>query len=90
VADALGLQEPADLDRAVRREAAVGVHQPGHTVAEGAGHGRHDLLGPAGPLIHVMPALGSDPPFEGVETEVVAEPAQPFGLLARGDVAPHQ
>src|SRR5215472_17759339 len=90
MADALSLKEPADPDGAVRRKAAVSIDQLRNTVAKAAGDGRHDLLGPPGPLVQVMRALGPHPPLEGVETEGVAEPAQAVGLLMRGDVAPHR
>ena len=72
--DALGLEQPADLDGARRREAAVGIDQLRDAVAERARHVRHDRLGAAGPLVDVAAALGPDAPLEGVEAVGVAQP----------------
>ena len=67
MADAVVLQHAADLDGALRREAAVGVDQQRDVVAQRAAHRRDDLLGAARPLVDVVAALGADAELERVE-----------------------
>ena len=90
MAHAVVLQQLADLDRALRRITAVGVHQQFHAVAHGAAHGGHDLLGAARPLVHVVAAFGADPELEGIETELVTQRHQPRRLVRGRDVAFHR
>ena len=90
VADALRLEEPSDLDRAARREAAVGVDELRDAVAERARHRRHDRLGASRPLIDVVTALGTDAPLERVEAQLIAQAHEPRAPhLLGGDVAAH-
>ncbi len=71
--DAVVLQHVADLDGALRREAAIGVDQQGDAVAHAPAHGRHDLLGAARPFVDIAPAFGADAELEGVVAVAVAQ-----------------
>ena len=78
--DAVVLQHAADLDRALRREAAIGVDQQRRLVAERLADRRHDLFGAARPFVDVVAVFGGDAELEGVEAEFVAQPLEPLRL----------
>ena len=87
--DAFGLEQPPDLDRARRREAAVRIDQLCDAIAQRARHGGHDRLGAARPFIDITAALGADAPLEGIESLLIAQPHEARGLGLRRDVALH-
>ena len=88
--DPLGLEQPPDLDRARRREAAVGVDQKMRLGPERLADRRHDRLGPPRPFVDVVPALGADPELEGIEAVLVAQAQEALGLGLGRDVALHR
>ena len=81
--DTLGLQQPPDLDGTGRREAAVAIHQQGCIWPQRPPDRGHDRLGPARPLVDVMPALGTDAELEGVEAQLALQPDEAGGLVLR-------
>ena len=89
VLDPLGLEQPPDLDRACRREAAVGVDQKMRLGPEGLADRRHDRLGPARPFVDVVAALRPDPELEGIEAVPVAQAEEALGLGLGRDVPLH-
>ena len=89
MADAVVLQQLADLYGLGRRVAGVGIHQQGNAVTHGLAHGRDDLLRPAGPFILSPAAFGADPEFEGVIAQAVAQAEQARGFVLRRDIALH-
>ena len=66
VADAVVLEQAADLDRLRRRVAAVRVDQERRLVAERLAHRGDDGLGATRPLVLVVAALAADAELEAV------------------------
>ena len=59
--DAMVLEQPADLDGPLGREAAVGVGEQCRIRAQRFADRRHDRLGAAGPLVDIVAAFRRRP-----------------------------
>src|SRR5215472_3746894 len=89
MADAVFLEEAADLDRLPRRVAAVAIHQESRVWPHRLAHRGHDCLGAAGPFVLVVPAFPPDAELECRVTVGVALAQEALRLRFRRDVALH-
>ena len=89
VADAVVLQHPAHLNRARWREAAVGVHQQLHLVAQRFAHRGNNCFGAAWPFVFVVAVFRAHAELESIKTIAVAQCQQARRFVLGRDVAAH-